>query len=132
MSGDNMNPASMFVSFISTKEFFSVINRRIVENYKMNFFDIALDSFELKIGFGNTFPLKKKQIDSYYSYCSLANINGYRFFALSSMANSLTLVTSLYVKNSFIDRDNKYLLSFFFTVYLSFFVFVSKIKTFPK
>ena len=75
--------------------------------------------------------MKKKQIDSYYSYCSLANINGYRFFALSSLANSLTLVTSLYVKDVFAKRDNEYLLSFFFTVYLSLFVFVSKIKTFP-
>lgn len=131
MTGDNMNPASMFVSFISTKEFFSVINRRIVENYKINFFDVALDSFELKVWFGDISPLKKKQVDSYYSYCALANINGYRFFALSNLANSLTLVASLYVKDVFSGKDNQYLLSFFFTIYLSLFVFVSKIKTFP-
>jgi hypothetical protein len=41
----------MFISFISTKEFFSVINRKIVENYKLNLFDIAIDPFEFKIGF---------------------------------------------------------------------------------
>jgi hypothetical protein len=45
----NINPANMFISFISTKEFFSVINRKIVENYKLNLFDIALDPFEFKI-----------------------------------------------------------------------------------
>ena len=44
-----INPASMFISFISTKEFFSVINRKIVENYKLNLFDIAIDPFEFKI-----------------------------------------------------------------------------------
>ncbi|HBB03935.1 TPA: hypothetical protein DCZ39_03470 [Patescibacteria group bacterium] len=46
-----INPASMFISFISTKEFFSVINRKIVENYKLNLFDVTLDPFEFKIGF---------------------------------------------------------------------------------
>jgi hypothetical protein len=45
----SINPASMFVSFISTKEFFSVINRKIVENYKLNLFDITIDPFEFKI-----------------------------------------------------------------------------------
>jgi hypothetical protein len=44
-----MNPASMFVSFISPKQFFSVINRKIVENYKLNLFDIGLDPFEVKV-----------------------------------------------------------------------------------
>ena len=48
ISNQNINPASMFISFISTKEFFSVINRKIVENYKLNLFDIALDPFEFK------------------------------------------------------------------------------------
>ena len=33
---EGIHPASMFISFISTKDFFSIINRRIVENYKIN------------------------------------------------------------------------------------------------
>jgi len=44
-----INPASMFISFVSPKQFFSVINRKIVENYKLNLFDVSLDSFEVKI-----------------------------------------------------------------------------------
>ena len=44
-----MNPASVFVSFISAKQFFSVINRRMVENYKLNMFDVTLDPFEVKV-----------------------------------------------------------------------------------
>lgn len=49
MMSNNLNPAGMFISFISSKEFFSVINRKIVENYKLNLFDIAIDPFEFKI-----------------------------------------------------------------------------------
>jgi len=51
MMANNVNPASMFISFISTKDFFSVINRKIIENYKLNLFDITIDPFEFKIGF---------------------------------------------------------------------------------
>jgi len=43
-----INPAFMFVSFISSKDFFSIINRRIVENYKLNLFDLSMDVFEFR------------------------------------------------------------------------------------
>ena len=59
----SVNPASMFISFISTKEFFSVINRKIVENYKLNLFDVTQDPFEFKIGFGENIPIKPKDVD---------------------------------------------------------------------
>lgn len=49
MIGNQVSPASVFVSFISAKHFFSVINRKIVENFKLNLFDISLDSFEAKL-----------------------------------------------------------------------------------
>jgi hypothetical protein len=64
----NMNPASIFVSFISSKEFFSIIHRKLVENYKLNQFDIALDPFEFKIGFGNNPTVRVEEIDLYYGY----------------------------------------------------------------
>gem|GEM_PF-1825457 len=46
-----LNPAAIFISFISAKQFFGLINRRVIEHYKLNLFDIALDPFEVKIGF---------------------------------------------------------------------------------
>jgi hypothetical protein len=46
-----VNPASMFVGFISSREFFSIINRKIIENYKLNLFDVNLDVVEFKMGF---------------------------------------------------------------------------------
>ncbi|MBR6908303.1 hypothetical protein IKN40_07685 [bacterium] len=46
-----VNPASMFIGFISAKEFFSIINRKIIENYKLNLFDVNLDPIEFKTGF---------------------------------------------------------------------------------
>ena len=42
-----VNPASMFVGFISSREFFSIINRKIIENL----FDVNLDVVEFKMGF---------------------------------------------------------------------------------
>jgi hypothetical protein len=43
---DTLNPASMFVSFISAKDFFTIIDRKIIENYRLNLFDLATDIFE--------------------------------------------------------------------------------------
>lgn len=126
-----MNPASMFISFISTKEFFSVINRKIVENYKLNLFDITLDPFEFKIWFGETQNIKNKDIDSYYSYCSTANLNGYRFFSPANIASNLSLVVSLYVKDIFRSYPPEYYLNFLYTVFLLSFVFLARIKVFP-
>ncbi len=121
----------MFISFISTKEFFSVINRKIVENYKLNLFDVTLDPFEFKIGFGENLSIKPKDIDTYYSYCATANLNGYRFFSPANIANNLSLVVSLYVKDIFRPYPPEYYLNFLYTIFLLSFVFLSRIKIFP-
>jgi len=127
----SVNPASMFVSFISTKEFFSVINRKIVENYKLNLFDIALDPFEFKIGFWEKPSVKIKQLDLYYGYCGAANLNGYRFLNPANLANTVSLVVSTYVKDIFVKYDPVYYLHFLYTVYLLSFVFLARMKIFP-
>lgn len=45
------HPISMFLSLISPKQFFSIIHRKVTENFKLNLYDIALDPFEIKVGF---------------------------------------------------------------------------------
>ena len=130
--GQSVNPASMFISFISTKEFFSVINRKIVENYKLNLFDVTMDPFEFKIGFGENIPVKPKDVDMYYSYCATASLNGYRFFSPANMANSMSLVAALYVKDIFGKYPPEYYLNFLYTVFLLHFVFISRVKIFPS
>lgn len=127
----SINPASMFVSLVSAKQFFSVINRKIVENYKLNLFDIGLDSFEVKIGFGENPTIKVKDVETYYAYCAVANMNGYRLFNPSNMANSLTLVMSHATHQIFKDYHHSYFLNFLFCIYLLTFVFTSRIKVFP-
>ena len=127
-----INPASMFVSFINAKQFFSVVNRKIVENYKLNLFDISLDPFEVKIGFGETPTIKVKDVDFYYGYASSANFNGYRFFSPSNLATSISLVTSIYTKSVFTDYDPQYFLYFLFSVYLLTFLFEARLKIFPS
>jgi hypothetical protein len=46
-----INPASFFVNFISPKQYFTVVLRKIVENYKLYLYDVNFDPFEVKIGF---------------------------------------------------------------------------------
>ena len=129
--GNNINPANMFISFISTKEFFTVINRKIVENYKLNLFDIALDPFEFKIWFWIKPSVKPKDIDLYYWYCCTANINGNRFLNPANIWNNVTLITSIYVKDFFTKYNPNYFIYFLYSTYLLTFVFVSRIKVFP-
>ena len=112
MMTNNVNPASMFISFISTKEFFSVINRKIIENYKLNLFDIAIDPFEFKIWFGDNKNLNKKSVDLYYWYCGTANINWYRFLNPSNISNSMALMISMYVEKIFVKYPDDYFLNF--------------------
>ncbi len=126
-----INPASMFISFISTKEFFSVINRKVVENYKLNLFDITNDPFEFHIGFGKNIEIKQQDIDNYYGYCSAANMNGYKFHNPANLGNGLCLITA----NSCIDifrlYPPDYFLNFLYSTYLLSFVFTAKLKIFP-
>jgi hypothetical protein len=127
-----LNPAGMFISFVPAKQFFSVVSRRIVENYKLNLFDIALDPFEVKIGFGENPSLKVKDVENYFAYCCVANLNGYRFYGPANMANAVTLVSSMLIKKSFDPYPHQYFLQFLYTVYLFSFVILSRIKVFPQ
>lgn len=127
-----INPASMFVSFINAKHFFSVVDRKIVENYKLNLFDVSLDPFEVKIGFGETPTIKVKDVDFYYGYAASANFNGYRFFSPSNIATSIALISSLYAKPAFKGRSSNLFLYFQFTVYLMTFLFQARLKVFPS
>ena len=129
--GQSVNPASMFISFISPKDFFTVINKKIVENYKLNLFDVTLDPFEFKVGFGEATQLKAKSADTYYGYAIAANLNGYRFFSPSTIANSVSLVSALQVKDIFAEYPSEYYLHFLYAVYLLHFVFAARIKVFP-
>ena len=131
MMANNVNPASMFVSFISAKEFFSIINRKIIENYKLNLFDITIDPFEFKIWFWESKWINKKEIDLYYWYCGAANMNWYRFMNPSNIWNTLWLVISMYVNDIFAKYPDAYFINFIFSVYLLNFVFLSRIKIFP-
>lgn len=132
MMANNINPASMFISFISTKEFFSVINRKIIENYKLNLFDIAIDPFEFKIWFWEKQNFKPKDIDAYYWYCWTANMNGYRFLNPSNTANTIALVSSIYTKDIFSKYPDDYHINFLYAIYLLTFVFLARIKIFSK
>jgi hypothetical protein len=131
MFQQGINPAWVFISFISPKQFFSVIVRRIVENYKLNLFDISLDPYEVKIGFGEQPAVHVKDMDIYYAYAVAANLNWWTFYAPSSIAMSTTLVMSMYIRPLVTSRQHQYFTATMMTVYVLFFVFAANIKVFP-
>lgn len=128
-----VNPASMFVGFISAKEFFSIINRKIIENHKLNLFDVNLDPIEFKMGFWeNPNSDKQKDLENYFAYAVAANLNGTLFFSPANLANGISLLATLYFKQAMMGFPDYYFVQLIYTVFLLSFTFVSRVKVFPS
>ena len=128
-----VNPASMFIGFISAKEFFSIINRKIIENHKLNLFDVNLDPIEFKMGFGeNPNSDKQKDLEIYFAYAVAANLNGTLFFSPANLANGVSLLATLYFKQAMTSFPEYYFVQLIYTVFLLSFTFVSRVKVFPS
>ena len=128
---DSFNPASMFVSFISAKDFFTIIDRKIIENYKLNLFDISMDVFEWKLWLWvHKDMMQSKMSDTYYSYIAAANFNWYKFYNVWNTANAMTLLCSLYLYESF-DKEDGLFVDALYTFYLLTFLIAARIKVFP-
>lgn len=122
----------MFVSFISAKDFFTIIDRKIVENYKLNLFDVTLDPFEWKLWLWmNKEMIQSKLMDDYYSYLAAANFNGYKFYNVWNTANGLAMLISLYFDDVFEESENWLLIDSIYAFYLLSFLFEARIKQFP-
>ena len=129
---DSFNPASMFISFISAKDFFTIIDRKIIENYKLNLFDICLDIFEWKLWLWiHKDMMQSKMTDTYYSYIAAANFNWYKFYNIWNTANAMTLLCSLYLYESFDKSENDIFVNALYSFYLLTFLFAARIKVFP-
>jgi hypothetical protein len=128
----SLNPASMFISFIASKDFFSIINRKIIENYKLNLFDVSLDTFEFKMGLGTeTTKMSTKAMDIYYGYLSAANFNGYKFYNTANTANAMVLALSIYLEEVFDEKEDNLFVDCLYAFYLLSFLFTARIKVFP-
>ena len=123
----------MFIGFISAKEFFSIINRKIIENHKLNLFDVNLDPIEFKMGFGeNPNSDKQKDLEIYFAYAVAANLNGTLFFSPANLANGVSLLATLYFKQAMASFPEYYFVQLIYTVFLLSFTFVSRVKVFPS
>ena len=123
----------MFVGFISAKEFFSIINRKIIENHKLNLFDVNLDPIEFKMGFWeNPNSDKQKDLENYFAYAVAANLNGTLFFSPANLANGVSLLATLYFKQAMTEFPEYYFIQLIYTVFLLSFTFVSRVKVFPS
>ena len=132
LAKDTFNPASMFVSFISAKDFFTIIDRKIIENYKLNLFDLSVDIFEWKLWLWiHKDMLQSKMTDAYYSYLAAANFNGYKFYNVWNTANGMTLLCSLYLYEAFDKWEENIFVDALYAFYLLTFLFAARIKVFP-
>ena len=129
---DSFNPATMFVSFISAKDFFTIIDRKIIENYKLNLFDLSIDVFEWKLWLWiHKDMMQSKMTDAYYSYLASANFNWYKFYNIGNTANAMTLLCSLYLHDAFEDWEESIFVDALYTFYLLTFLFAARVKVFP-
>ena len=129
---DTFNPASMFVSFISAKDFFTIIDRKIIENYKLNLFDLSVDVFEWKLWLGiHKDMMQSKMTDAYYSYIAAANFNWYKFYNVWNTAIGMALLCSLYLYDAFDKREENIFVDSLYAFYLLTFLFAARIKIFP-
>ena len=132
LAKDPFNPASMFISFISAKDFFTITNRKIIENYKLNLFDLSVDIFEWKLWlWTHKDMMQSKMTDAYYSYTATANFNGYKFYNIWNTANAMTLLCSLYLYEAFDKWEENIFVDALYTFYLLTFLFAARIKVFP-
>ena len=129
---DSFNSASMFISFISAKDFFTIINRKIIENYKLNLFDLSMDVFEWKLWLWvHKDMMQSKMTDTYYSYIAAANFNWYKFYTVWNTANAMALLCSLYLYDCFDKWDDILFVDALYAFYLLTFLFAARIKVFP-
>lgn len=125
-----INPASFFVNFISPKQFFTVILRKIVENYRLYLYDVNFDPFEVKIGFWEVPWIKIFEVEKYFSYVCSADLNWYRFYNPANISLILSLVFAVETYDIFKDEDYRLYLNFLSTVWLLVYVYLSRIKIF--
>lgn len=76
MKQADINPATMFISSLSTKEFFSLLSRKVTEYYKTNGYDTGIETFEAKIGLGNEQGITVNKANDYYGYLIAAQYSG--------------------------------------------------------
>lgn len=126
-------PANVFLWLVNAKHFFTVMSKRMVENPKLNMFDIDLDAVETKIWFGNEASVKPKDVELYFSYCCAANLNWYRFYSPANVWATLSIALSQFFVDDF-PRNKKWsdqFMALLITINTAIFVFAAKIRSFP-
>jgi hypothetical protein len=132
MTVNAQHPVSMFLSLISPKQLFNIIHRRVAENFKLNLYDIALDPFEVKIWFGDQPTLQVKDIDAYYAYGVVGQLNGWNYYAPGNLAVPASIVLARQAKHVWQKYDRSYGYTCIMAAYLLTFLFVGRIRIFPE
>jgi hypothetical protein len=132
MKQADINPATMFISSLSAKEFFSLLSRKVNEYYKINGFDTGLETFEAKIGIGKEQGITIKKANDYYGYLIAAQYNGKGFFSPTFISTHVTLYSATMLAPLLRRESEELLIHTMVMIYLMPLLFVTHIKRFPK
>lgn len=124
----------VFMWFVAAREYFSVINKRVAESYKLNLYDITQDPVDVRIWLNTHLNLKAKDVDQYYSVCAASNLVWYLFYCPWVLACSVTMWVSTTIVQAFrwIENGKERYMNALFAVYLLHYIFISKVKEFPE
>jgi len=73
-----------------------------------------------------------KDIDLYYAYGAVANLNGWSYYGPGNLGMLITMVVSVQLKDALKPHNHEYVSALFLTTYLMTFVFASRVKVFPE
>ncbi|USN57418.1 MAG: hypothetical protein H6766_03080 [Candidatus Peribacteria bacterium] len=132
MKQADINPATMFISSLSAKEFFSLLSRKVTEYYKINGFDTGLETFEAKIGLGKEQGITVNKANDYYGYLIAAQYNGKGFFSPTFVSTHVTLYSATLLAPLLRDESEDVLIHTMVMIYLMPLLFVTHIKRFPS
>lgn len=104
----------------------------MTEHYKLNLFDINLDSFDVNIGFGEDPTLTVKHMDIYYAYNSSAHFIGYKNYSPSIIATGIAMFYASQLSHLFEKAESSYFSHFIYTIYFLVFIMIAKIKIIPQ
>ena len=129
-----LSPVNFFISVIQPRRFFIVVNRKVVENYKLNLFDINLEKFEVKLVWGSPQfqSLDLWGMDEYYAYQIGSYFNWYRFYSPGNIALGVGLMSAVIFNELFKKYGWEALVVVIRSVFDFVYIFAAKLKVFDS
>ena len=125
---------SIFIWFVAAREYFTNINKRIHENFKLNLYDITNDPVDIRVWLNDHAILKAKELDPYYGVCATSNLIWYSFYGPWNLATYISMACAPQIIDVFIHKNDgqRLYMNTLFCIYLLHYVFASQLRVFPS